>query len=177
LIDEASALQGPAANALLKTLEEPPARTHFVLASNSPDALLTTIRSRCQRVNFQALPPELRASIQGEDEHADKVHALSEAILAAVDQRGLGGILDAASQSGDRALLEDALTQCAHRCHQMAREEVDRGQLARASALSARARVILDTERAVHLHNAHGQLAVEHLLVELRGLPLPEVMA
>jgi DNA polymerase-3 subunit delta' len=45
-----------AANALLKTLEEPGARTHFVLLSSTADALLPTIRSRTQRVRFGALP-------------------------------------------------------------------------------------------------------------------------
>jgi DNA polymerase III subunit delta' len=45
-----------AANALLKTLEEPRARVHFVLLSERPDRLLPTIRSRCQRVRFAPLP-------------------------------------------------------------------------------------------------------------------------
>jgi len=45
-----------AANAMLKTLEEPRARVHFVLLASRPDQLLQTIRSRCQRVRFQRLP-------------------------------------------------------------------------------------------------------------------------
>ncbi|MEZ4256015.1 MAG: hypothetical protein R3A78_09955 [Polyangiales bacterium] len=45
-----------AANAILKTLEEPKAGLHFVLASERPDRLLTTIRSRCQRLAFEKLP-------------------------------------------------------------------------------------------------------------------------
>jgi DNA polymerase-3 subunit delta' len=45
-----------AANALLKTLEEPNDRTHFVLLTAQPDALLPTIRSRTQRVRFAPLP-------------------------------------------------------------------------------------------------------------------------
>ena len=47
-----------AANALLKTLEEPRARVCFVLTSERPDRLLPTIRSRCQRVRFARLPTE-----------------------------------------------------------------------------------------------------------------------
>ena len=43
-----------AANALLKTLEEPPPRTHFVLATCAPDELLETVRSRCRRVEIPA---------------------------------------------------------------------------------------------------------------------------
>jgi DNA polymerase-3 subunit delta' len=46
-----------AANALLKTLEEPRPQLHFVLTSDRPERLLPTIRSRCQRVRFAALPP------------------------------------------------------------------------------------------------------------------------
>jgi DNA polymerase-3 subunit delta' len=45
-----------AANALLKTLEEPRPRVHFVLLSERPDRLLPTIRSRCQRLRFGRLP-------------------------------------------------------------------------------------------------------------------------
>jgi DNA polymerase-3 subunit delta' len=48
-----------AANALLKTLEEPRARVHFLLLSERPDRLLTTIRSRCQRVRFAPLPTQV----------------------------------------------------------------------------------------------------------------------
>ena len=55
LIDPTEALTPPAANALLKVLEEPPSRTRFILISAQPDALLTTIRSRCQRVSFGPL--------------------------------------------------------------------------------------------------------------------------
>jgi DNA polymerase-3 subunit delta' len=48
-----------AANAMLKTLEEPRSRVHFVLLSSRPDRLLSTIRSRCQRVRFAGLPPRV----------------------------------------------------------------------------------------------------------------------
>ena len=55
VVTEADRLNEPAANKLLKTLEEPPARTHFLLLSEAPDELLPTVRSRCQRVDFAAL--------------------------------------------------------------------------------------------------------------------------
>jgi DNA polymerase-3 subunit delta' len=48
--------QPEAANALLKTLEEPRPNVHFILTSERPESLLTTIRSRCQRVRFGRLP-------------------------------------------------------------------------------------------------------------------------
>jgi DNA polymerase-3 subunit delta' len=52
-----------AANAMLKTLEEPRGDVHFVLTSERPDSLLPTIRSRCQRVRFGALPAPILDSI------------------------------------------------------------------------------------------------------------------
>jgi len=56
-----------AANALLKTLEEPPARTVIVLVASSADDLLPTIRSRCQRVDFDPVPDDLlRAALEAE---------------------------------------------------------------------------------------------------------------
>lgn len=53
----------PAANALLKTLEEPGARTHFILLTSQPDALLPTILSRTMRVRFAPLPDDVVASL------------------------------------------------------------------------------------------------------------------
>jgi DNA polymerase III subunit delta' len=55
IVTEADRMNEPAANKLLKTLEEPPARTHFLLLSEAPDELLPTVRSRCQRIDFLAL--------------------------------------------------------------------------------------------------------------------------
>jgi DNA polymerase-3 subunit delta' len=70
LVLEAEKLSIPpaiAANALLKTLEEPPPRTVMVLVSSSADDLLPTIRSRCQRVDFDSVPDDvLRAALERE---------------------------------------------------------------------------------------------------------------
>ena len=52
LVDDADKMNDAAANALLKTLEEPPAATHIILITSRPDTLLPTIRSRCQVVRF-----------------------------------------------------------------------------------------------------------------------------
>jgi DNA polymerase III subunit delta' len=56
VIDDAHRLTEQAANALLKSLEEPPPGTHFLLVTAAPEVLLSTIRSRCQRLRFSALP-------------------------------------------------------------------------------------------------------------------------
>jgi DNA polymerase-3 subunit gamma/tau len=55
IIDEAHQITGAAANAFLKTLEEPPAHTRFVLATTDPEELLQTIVSRCQRFDFRRI--------------------------------------------------------------------------------------------------------------------------
>lgn len=55
IIDEAELLDDVGQNALLKTLEEPPAGTTIILVTTREDRLLPTIRSRCQRVAFGAL--------------------------------------------------------------------------------------------------------------------------
>ncbi|MDE3246725.1 MAG: hypothetical protein KGN80_11605 [Acidobacteriota bacterium] len=58
LIEDAHRLHGAAANMLLKTLEEPPPGTHLVLITHRPEAMLQTIRSRCERIAFAPLLPE-----------------------------------------------------------------------------------------------------------------------
>lgn len=63
IVDSADELNPNAANAILKSLEEPPPRTLFVLLSAEPGALLPTIRSRCRRVNLSPLASDdLRAA-------------------------------------------------------------------------------------------------------------------
>jgi len=55
IIDSADSLNEAAANALLKTLEEPPEETHLILVTSRPHLLLPTIRSRCQWIKFRPL--------------------------------------------------------------------------------------------------------------------------
>lgn len=59
VLDRADQLRGPSANALLKTLEEPPGDVMFVLIARSADAMLPTIVSRCQQVPFRVVPPQV----------------------------------------------------------------------------------------------------------------------
>ncbi len=68
IIDPADDMNTNAANALLKNLEEPPARTIFVLVTHSPGALLPTIRSRCQMLRLAPLgSAELMSALAGFD--------------------------------------------------------------------------------------------------------------
>lgn len=65
IVDAADELNANAANALLKSLEEPPARTIFLLVSSSPGRLLPTIRSRCRTLVFSPLDGEaLKKAVQ-----------------------------------------------------------------------------------------------------------------
>jgi len=59
VIDDAHMLTVAAQNALLKTLEEPPHGSLLILVASNADSLLPTVRSRCQRIQFQPLPTPL----------------------------------------------------------------------------------------------------------------------
>lgn len=63
LIDSVDDLEASAANALLKMLEEPPAKTLFFLVSHAPGRLLPTIRSRCRRLEFARLDDDAMTSL------------------------------------------------------------------------------------------------------------------
>ncbi len=81
LIDSAEQMTHEAANALLKTLEEPSAGTLIILISSQPERLLETIRSRCQRVHFTRLP---RRDLAHHLEHTLTISTAEALVLAAV---------------------------------------------------------------------------------------------
>ncbi|WP_428262258.1 DNA polymerase III subunit delta' [Haliangium sp.] len=171
LIEEATALPDPSANALLKTLEEPPTRTHFVLCTTAPDQLLPTIRSRCQRVNFASLGAELRASFSGDDEGGERTLALAAALGKAVNgpRWDLESVYEVAREvASERAEMVAALERFAQDLHQAARRAALADDLDEAVRRSRQAAIVLQTEYAV-THNAHGQLALEAMLHELRA--------
>lgn len=79
IIDAIDDLERPAANALLKNLEEPPAGTTFFLISHAPGRLLPTIRSRCRQLRFTPLDAaqmQLALSRALPGESADEIEAL-----------------------------------------------------------------------------------------------------
>ncbi|HEY2028193.1 MAG TPA: DNA polymerase III subunit delta' [Myxococcales bacterium] len=131
IVTPAEAMNERAQNTLLKTLEEPPAGTTFLLVSAQPDALLPTIRSRCARVQLGPVPeallaarlvregvPEVEAreraaraqgsfaaALNGQGERRELLQELERA-LAAADERPA---LDLAEAFGERgAALEVA---------------------------------------------------------------------
>lgn len=96
IIDEVHMLTKEAFNALLKTLEEPPAHAVFVLATTEPDRVPETVRSRCQRFDFRRIPTaeiveHLSHMVQSEGGKAE-----SEALVA-IARRSTGSMRDAIS--------------------------------------------------------------------------------
>jgi DNA polymerase-3 subunit delta' len=83
VIDEAHLMTEQAANALLKSLEEPPATSHVLLVSSAPQALLPTIRSRCQVVRVGPLPVALLQAHLAERLGLPLEQARLRAVLAA----------------------------------------------------------------------------------------------
>ena len=71
IIDEADALVAAAQNALLKTLEEPPSSSVFMLVTARADTLLATVRSRCPRLQFRPLSPGDIASVLMKLDHSE----------------------------------------------------------------------------------------------------------
>ena len=129
ILTPADAMNERAQNALLKTLEEPPPATTFLLVSANSDALLPTIRSRCARVQLGPVPEEvlaarLRADGVAPAEAAERAAraqgSFSRALASTVEVSGLvqdveralsaadeRGVLDWAEQHGER---DDALS-------------------------------------------------------------------
>lgn len=169
LVEEASSLAPASANALLKTLEEPPQRTHFILCTTAPDQLLPTIRSRCQRVMFAMLSAEMRAEMQGE-EAAEQVVARADALLVAARSTDLDQLYQAAAgAAGERAEMEAVLDRMAQALHQEARQAAMAGALIAAAHASRQCAVVLRTRQALQ-QNAHGQVGMEGMLHELRAV-------
>jgi DNA polymerase III subunit gamma/tau len=105
ILDEAHMLTTEASNALLKTLEEPPDRVIFVMATTEPENLEDTIRSRSQHFHFRALT---FAEIAGRIEHIARAENLKiePGALAVIARMAEGSLRDALS------LLEQARAYC-----------------------------------------------------------------
>jgi DNA polymerase-3 subunit gamma/tau len=94
ILDEAHMLSRAAANALLKTLEEPPEHAHFVLATTEPYKLPDTIRSRTQRFDFRPIGSEALIDHLGEIARRESIEASHEG-LALVARHAAGSARDA----------------------------------------------------------------------------------
>ncbi len=104
VIDECHMLSTAAFNALLKTLEEPPERVVFVLATTDPQRVLPTIISRCQRFDYRRIPLE---EMVGHLRHIanQELIDINDDALRLVAQLSQGGLRDAESLLDQLSLL------------------------------------------------------------------------
>ena len=197
IVRRADELSTQAANALLKTLEEPGARTHFVLLTSMPDLLLPTIRSRTLRVRFGPLPDAVvtellvargtaqdlatkiahlaggsmaNANALADPEASARREQFVSRAVAALEDDDAGAALDLAAEA--KQLEKDALAV------QLQALAVALGAQARETAGAADSRADVAAARHSLAHaaiqqlegNASSQLAVEAMLLKMRAL-------
>ena len=129
IVDDADAMEDSAQNALLKTLEEPPAASTFVLVTSRPDVLLPTVRSRCQRLRFGALMPGDVATVLMRDHGYTEADAHAAALLA---DGSIGRALE-----GDSEAYADARENVAAMLRALVRNPDPRGRVAAGKLLGA----------------------------------------
>lgn len=151
IIDEVHMLTTEAFNALLKTLEEPPPRSLFILATTEPHKLPSTIQSRCQHFAFRLLD---YAEIYAQLERVcatEKIQA-DEGSLSALAQAAEGSLRDALS------LLDQVIASCG--------EQLDESRVRRLLGVVP-SRLLIEMIEAIHAGDARrvldqvGQLAAE----------------
>lgn len=98
IVDTADDMNANAANALLKLLEEPPARAVLILLANRPGQLLATIRSRCQRLELRPLDDATVADAL--KTYLPEADAAERQSLARLSGGSIGGALNLASGEG-----------------------------------------------------------------------------
>jgi len=109
VIDECHMLSTAASNALLKTIEEPPSRVVFILATTNPERVLSTIKSRCQKFDFRRISPS--DIFQHLSEIAEKESIKYEVqALKMIAKRSNGGMRDAQSLLEQLNLLPEGIT-------------------------------------------------------------------
>ncbi|HKZ03886.1 MAG TPA: DNA polymerase III subunit gamma/tau [Methylomirabilota bacterium] len=116
IVDEVHMLSGPAFNAFLKTLEEPPDHVVFILATTDPKKIPPTVLSRCQRFDFRPIPADLLTRGLTEILTQEKVEfdpaALPLLVRAAEGSlRDALSLLDAAIAYGEGRLEEASVAQ------------------------------------------------------------------
>lgn len=94
IIDEVHSLTHDAFNALLKTLEEPPAHVKFIFATTEAHRVLPTILSRCQRFDFKRIPTQLLVQKLSEIAKQEKIEIDAESLNEIALSSG-GGLRDA----------------------------------------------------------------------------------
>jgi DNA polymerase-3 subunit delta' len=188
--------QPEAANALLKTLEEPRPNVHFILSSERADSLLPTIRSRCQRIRFARLPNAvLRDILQSEGIPEDSiapaialsagradvalalardgaVQALTDLMISiddAVRGSGPGTLVELSEQLARRDDLGLALLTLQAFYRDLAVTSLGLADSVSSSAAAARVSLIHECLQSMQ-QNANRQVALDSLLFGLRNV-------
>ena len=117
VIDEVHMLSVSAFNALLKTLEEPPAHVVFIFATTDPQKLLGTVLSRCQRFDFKSVTNELLQEHLTKIAERESFKFESDKVLKEICKQGKGSVRDTLSLldqvlslSTDEMISEETLT-------------------------------------------------------------------
>lgn len=190
IVRGADELNGNAANALLKTLEEPPEKTHFILLTSRPHRLLDTIRSRTLAVRFAPLADDVLASILDRHNASREVIALAggsaSLALALADEQGLAAkqaFVAAMSQGIEAPDLAQALSHLDVKGNDRIELRDQLGWYAQCVAMATRGLVATDPNQAERdarryslvlstmtelERNANPQLAMEALMTRLR---------
>jgi DNA polymerase-3 subunit delta' len=186
VIDDAHEMTDQAQNALLKSLEEPPATSHVLLVTSAPQALLPTIRSRCQILRMGPLPTSV---VQSYLEERAGVPAEEARLRGALSGGSLGAALTFASK--EYRTLRDLLLTIL--------EGIDRGALQRMAAAekladaddlqlalsalrsllrdAAAARIGAPAERLLNADVADRIARLAESPLALRAIPLAEAVA
>lgn len=106
ILDPADGMQEPAANAILKTLEEPPGESLLILVTATPSALLATIRSRCLEVRFDPLGEGCLQEILTRHGRTPEAAAAAAALAGGSAARALALDVAEARASRDRLLQQ-----------------------------------------------------------------------
>lgn len=190
VIDPADAFNANSANALLKTIEEPPANSYLLLISERPQALTATLRSRCQRLRFSTPAPAESLEWLGADQKARQALQLSYGAPLLARELMVSGELersqqwiremnDIAAQKRDPLAVAAALTSAKTSAKNDAadflqwlllwltselRQALTISDKARANACELMIRETLESQRRL-LGNGSPQLMLESLLV------------
>jgi DNA polymerase III subunit gamma/tau len=146
IIDEVHMLTSQAFNALLKTLEEPPAHVIFVFATTEPNKVLPTILSRCQRFDLRRIPTQVIAR-QLESIAKQEGVSLSNGAAEAIAIASEGGLRDAES------MLDQLVAFCGN--------EINEDQVLEIFGLTSEL-VVADLARSIVDANAPAALRIIH---------------
>jgi len=196
IVRRAEELSIAAANALLKVLEEPGSRTHFVLLSSAPQALLPTIRSRVQPIRFGPLPDLVVADLLTEHgiersrataiaplaggsmtsalllsdpQASEQREQFVSRALAAIEARNLGPAMDVAEEAKrvSKETMVAAIQALAAAMAALGRSAAGAPDR-RAEVASARYSLAVEAVRQIEA-NAAVQLALEAMFAKMRS--------